>query len=113
MCSLRSCNHELCINCFECVVKEEFTVKQLVDCPQCGKVIHEDEIIDVLGQDRWMEILEEIEPDIYQGDGSQVKCRCGSMIQVIEHQVNYDITDKDGYFISAEAAEDYAKNRIR
>ena len=94
-------------------MREEYTVKQIVDCPTCGKIIHEDEIIDILGENKWEELYEEIKQNIYDGNGVDVQWRCGTILPIVEHEVNYNSTDQNGNFLSPDACELLAKYRIR
>ena len=62
---------------------------------------------------KWEELYEEIKSNIYDGGGIDVQCRWGTIIPVVEHQVNYNWTDQNGNFISPEACEHLAKYRTR
>jgi len=110
---LLSCSHCICEDCLKELIKIEYKVKQLVDCPKWGKIIHEDEIEDCLGEDEWEELKSEIDEDIQQEHEGKVNCRCGHQVNIIKHKVNYEAKDEDGHIISHEAANNLAKYRVK
>lgn len=71
--SLRSCAHLLCPDCFSGLVTEECSWKKIIDCPECGKIIHEDEIREVMGSDKWEELIEQLEKEMHDADEHKVK----------------------------------------
>lgn len=58
-CSFRSCYHVVCLECFPNYVKEEYAHKQRIDCPKCGKIVHEDEIKCIIGSKKWKETVDQ------------------------------------------------------
>jgi len=86
---------------------------KLVDCPKWGKIIHEDEIENWLGEDEWEELKEEIENEIEEPSEGKVRCRCGHEVTLVKHKVNYEQTNEDGEQISPESAENLAKYKVK
>lgn len=91
----------------------KYRIKQLVDCPKWGKIIHEDEIREVMGSEKWEELREQLDKQIQEVDEHKVQCRCGNYVEVVKHKVNYEYKDEEGNIISEEAAENLAKFRVR
>ncbi|CAI2364881.1 unnamed protein product [Moneuplotes crassus] len=109
--NLYSCNHTICNDCFIDLIKVEYSVKKIVDCPSCGKIVHEDEIIDQLGEEEWAELKEEILEDDEEVKEGAVRCRCGEEVKVVKHKVKN--VDEEGNQISAKSAENMAKFKVK
>jgi hypothetical protein len=51
--------------------------------------------------------------DINQNHDGQVMCRCGEFVDLVKHKVNYEATNEEGHIISAEAAENMGKHKVK
>ncbi|CAI2366961.1 unnamed protein product [Moneuplotes crassus] len=109
---LSSCSHLICTDCFKEHAEIEYGVKQLVDCPKCGRIVHEEEI-EILLSEEWEEMVEELEDEKTEINEGFVRCRCGEEVEVKNKKVNYNLKDEEGYPVSKEASECYAKYRTK
>ena len=103
------------MDCFPDYIKNEFIHKKRVDCPKCGKIIHNDEIKHIIGKEQWGRTLQEssVSTKYCNEDEEVYKCECGNIVDLYQQDLNYKIRDDNGEIIPKEAAEHLAKFKVK
>ena len=97
----------ICKDCIILQAKEQYAETQLVPCPQCQKYLNNEELKVALG-----DMFDAITNANQEIDGV-IRCDCGNAFVVDFGDVDYKVKDDMGNFLSKQAAEHYAKCRIR
>lgn len=69
--------------------------------------------MDQIGEEEWERVKEEILEEDEEVKEGAVRCRCGEEVKVVKHKAKYDTIDEEGEQISARAAENMAKYKLK
>ena len=108
----------MCLECFPNYVKEEYAHKQRIDCPKCGKIVHEDEIKCIIGSKKWKETVNqyssnEDSKDNSTEDDENFEWKWGAITPLNQQEINYKLRDEEGELVTKEAAEHLAKYKVK
>ncbi len=108
-----NCLHPICRHVF--ANEAEKNICQM-KCRQCGKLIEERVKKQILGNNKYEELLKKNNSiiSLSSGNGKIIQCpKCREKSYFEEGGVDYNIRDSEGKKMSKEACEDFAKHRVR
>lgn len=106
-----NCVHPVCYHIF--LSDAEKNIYQM-KCRQCGKLIEESVKKQILGNEKYEELLKKNSSFIAPDTGRLIQCpKCKAKSFFEEGKVNYNDKDANGKKMTKQACEDFAKHRVR
>lgn len=107
------CFHSVHHDCFKTRAKKCLMEDIVMTCPECHKVIPEEEMKNYMSAEERQEIEKSQLDKVLAASGNMARCSCGNVMEFSQGQVDYNAKDDTGQVMSPAAAIHMSKFRIR